>query len=1436
MRSLVFILTAVFVAVAQAGEPRSLFDGVSLAGWDVRDGEERWWKVADGMIVGGSLEEQVPHNTFLATKESFENFELTLKIRIRGAGGFVNSGIQIRSERVPMSHEMKGYQVDAGPGWWGKLYDESRRNKVIGEPRDPQALAAAIKEGDWNDYRIRAEGLAIRSWINGVAALDYVEKDASIPLTGRIGLQVHGGGKAVVEVKDIKIEKLPVNTANPAGMDTARSTRMRAGNAEGVVPLTAAEEAACFTLPEGFTAELVLEENTDPANRIGKFVALAFDAHGRLWTTTAFEYPVDGNESPEASKRLFAAGGCDKVIVVDDPWAAEPSAPRVFAEGLAIPLGVLPYRDGAFVQYGTEIRFYRDTDGDGRADAHETVLDGFGVQDSHLFPHQFTRVPGDWILLAQGAFNKSLVKRPGGVAFADGANEVRYDACKLGRFKPDGSLFESLTAGPANIWGLTISREGETWLQEANDMGFPIFPYEPGVHVPSLSVNRLRPYQPLMPPPLSPPQMGGSGMSGLAIADDADGWPGPWGAGAGATEGERVFYIANPITNQIQSIIATRAGERYTYRKGPNLLASADKAFRPVAIQFGPDGCLYVVDWYNKIISHNEVPRNHPDRDRERGRIWRIRHVSQPVREPVAVAKLPTDELSKHLGAANARIADLAWQEIVDRKATALVPVLERQAADTSASIAARVGSLWALEGLGAVTPALLEQLVADVSPDLRHEAIRIAGATCSEADFRRLAAPLVRDPSPRVRAALGDALRRIPVTEPDTIALIMKLGGGRVEGDAWDVYDRDFERYLTRWALEKHPAAVTAFLDSPAGRALPLDNRLLATLALEPQAAALALVNLLPEMQRPLDVQEVRVLAAQAEVPAVAAALERLALDPASRAATLRALLSFRTSVMNPGIQSIVAKATAAILGEGVKSPDAALGIELAGAYKLRSLEAEVGTMIGDPQATTEQRRAAIRCLREIGEMSVHTMQALLSATANDATLRADAIAACAESRDPGTCAALVAAWDDLAFAERGVVAAGLARHREGARALLAACRGDDIDAATLPIAVLADMRQVLPNDPQFDAVWTDVTAGAPQVLRLTGNDAGAGPAVSLDGPFTVEAWVSLEPPVGDEDSLLAARGVIDMNFFGGTFRVWTREHRDIVVAESPTTPDAWTHYAVSRDAEGTFRIYVNGELDAESRRRETTPYPDVRVGVSTPQGKNKGTRGRFAEFRVWNTARSADEIRADFDRSYVGDDRRPASLVTVHGGTAWGELAGDARVEPAIDAPAFVTSAQLAARAEKFSHFRRLAEAGGSAELGRQLFATRCLTCHQQGGRGGRIGPALDGLGLTGTEAILRNVLTPNAAMEGGYRAFRVVTRDGRVVQGLLVSQDAEAIVIRQPDTADLRIPARDVAQAGFTGVSIMPEGLLEAMSPQEVSDLFAHLQTLTAASPAR
>jgi enterochelin esterase-like enzyme len=192
---------------------KSLFDGKTLVGWG---GNEKIWRVEEGAITGGSLTEKVARNDFIATQKNYADFDLRLKIKISGTEGFINSGIQVRSQRVPNDSEMAGYQCDAGEGWWGKIYDESRRNKVIASPADEKALAAALKKGDWNDYRILAEGPRIRIWINGVAGSDYTEPDPKIPLDGKIGLQVHGGGKTLVQFKDIHIAESKESADPPA--------------------------------------------------------------------------------------------------------------------------------------------------------------------------------------------------------------------------------------------------------------------------------------------------------------------------------------------------------------------------------------------------------------------------------------------------------------------------------------------------------------------------------------------------------------------------------------------------------------------------------------------------------------------------------------------------------------------------------------------------------------------------------------------------------------------------------------------------------------------------------------------------------------------------------------------------------------------------------------------------------------------------------------------------------------------------------------------------------------------------------------------------------------------------------------------------------------------------------------------------------------------
>jgi hypothetical protein len=209
LSALAALLLAASLPTAVKGAPVSLFDGKTFAGWE--GDTNKTWRIADGAFVGGSLTAKVPRNEFLRTKRSYTNFVLRLKIKLVGtpAGGFVNAGVQVRSQPAKdPPNEMVGYQCDAGEGWWGALYDESRRNKVLVKP-EPKAVEKALKKEDWNVYLIRCEGLRIRTWLNGEAMIDYTEPDDSLEQFGLIGLQVHGGGPTEVTYKDITIEELP---------------------------------------------------------------------------------------------------------------------------------------------------------------------------------------------------------------------------------------------------------------------------------------------------------------------------------------------------------------------------------------------------------------------------------------------------------------------------------------------------------------------------------------------------------------------------------------------------------------------------------------------------------------------------------------------------------------------------------------------------------------------------------------------------------------------------------------------------------------------------------------------------------------------------------------------------------------------------------------------------------------------------------------------------------------------------------------------------------------------------------------------------------------------------------------------------------------------------------------------------------------------------
>ncbi len=199
-----------------------LFDGQSLKGWE--GNTQTVWRVVDGVITGGSMEGN-PRNEFLTTIKEYRNFILTLEYRITGTEGFVNGGVQFRSQRIDQpANEVSGYQADLGAGYSGCLYDESRRNRMLATA-DRDLIAKTEKPGDWNRYEIRCEGPRVRLAVNGVTTVDYTESVADIPLAGKIALQIHGQCKAVVEYRNVKMAEAADGPDKPRPLENAETMK-----------------------------------------------------------------------------------------------------------------------------------------------------------------------------------------------------------------------------------------------------------------------------------------------------------------------------------------------------------------------------------------------------------------------------------------------------------------------------------------------------------------------------------------------------------------------------------------------------------------------------------------------------------------------------------------------------------------------------------------------------------------------------------------------------------------------------------------------------------------------------------------------------------------------------------------------------------------------------------------------------------------------------------------------------------------------------------------------------------------------------------------------------------------------------------------------------------------------------------------------------------
>lgn len=407
------------------------------------------------------------------------------------------------------------------------------------------------------------------------------------------------------------------------------------------------EERKSFRLPEGFTAQLVASEPD-----INKPMQFAFDLKGRLWVPVTVEYPWAAIGRP----------GKDRLVVLED-FGADGKAKKIttFADELNIPIGVLPLPDGISVLVssidpgppgaketaGCWIWKLTDTNGDGKADLREKLYGPFGTRDTHGMVNSFTLMPDGWVYACHGFANDSRVKGKDG-------HEVHMNSGNTFRFRPDGWRIEVYSRGQVNPFGLTH----DAWFNfyTADCHSRPMTQNIRGAVYESFG----KPHDGIgFGPNMITHGHGSTGLCGLAWYE-ADHFPAKY---------KKNMFLGNVVTSRINLDVIEHTGSTPRAVEQPDFLVSGDPWFRPVDIKLGPDGALWVSDFYNKIIGHYEVDLKHPGRDRTSGRIWRIVYTGKDDKPAPAIPDLLSmdqEKLDKLLGDNNLTLRMMATIRLIN--------------------------------------------------------------------------------------------------------------------------------------------------------------------------------------------------------------------------------------------------------------------------------------------------------------------------------------------------------------------------------------------------------------------------------------------------------------------------------------------------------------------------------------------------------------------------------------------------------------------------------------------------------------------------------------------------------------------------------------------------------------------------------------------------
>jgi len=709
-------------------------------------------------------------------------------------------------------------------------------------------------------------------------------------------------------------------------------------------PRRGPDAVAQFKLQPGFKVSVLA---TEPL--INKPIAMQWDERGRLWVAETPEYPNGRRPlNAEAWKEggVLAPGNYDRPahdkisVLVSSKNDGVFDQKVIFHEGLELITGFCIYKDGVIVVAQKNIVWLRDTNGDGKADKEEVLFGGFTPGDTHFVANHFIVAPDGWIYASNGG---------GGTATHAKTGEAMARLSPgTFRFKPDGSAIEQVASQGGNSFGNEVTSDMELYHGKAtngNPIQHVVLPEQilakaPGTPAKAFnSVNRGRPVvradMPDRAPLMQIDQVGHYSAGCAAAVYEGGAWP---------KEYHGTVWMSEPILDIVHHEKLVLDGAFYRGElllENKEWLRSADHWFCPIDISFGPDGAMYILDFYTPVVAHNDTrgPQHsksgasvRPDREHYFGRIYRIQHEKAPTFGHPDLAKADAAGLVEAFSHPSKVVRFNALRVLMDRDAAvqaAAVPLLANVALEGRTE--ARILALWGLQRLAKLTPAQLAAAAASPSAAVRKNAFLV-----SEAGQIAL-------PTAAYRAAFDDADARV------RLAALRSLGATAMSAEVGVLLSASQAKFTDNWSKAASAAATAAnpatFLEAQMASTEAADLEFVRSLANSLAASADGAARL----------RVVQAVATARNVPVARVALQafatRNAAAPTEPAATVAALKQAIAHADAELSLAAVTLAAAWVKGDDLKAEFAAA------AQKLLPL-------VTDEKAAPEARAAAARTL----------------------------------------------------------------------------------------------------------------------------------------------------------------------------------------------------------------------------------------------------------------------------------------------------------------------------------------------------------------------------------------------------------------------------------------------------------------------------------------